>query len=66
MFNKGKCSGFYDCKAKSGSGVCNVPFYMRDAFQDPLDIFDLFDGGYDFGKSYKIQGDWTDVRNFKI
>jgi RHS repeat-associated protein len=66
LFNKGKCSGFYDCKAKSGGGVCNIPFYMRDAFQDPLDIFDLLDGGYDFGTSYKIQGDWTDVRNFKI
>ncbi len=64
LFNKGVCSGTYDCRSGKITGKCDIPFYIRDKYQDPLDIFDLIDGNYEVGTAYSIRGDWTVSRSF--
>jgi len=53
LFNAGYCIGYYNCMSQQGRGECNINFYIRDRFEDPLDI-----GIEVGGHVYKIHGDW--------
>lgn len=68
LFNNGSCSGFMDCKTGQGHGSCDFPFYIRDRFEDPLDVFNITPGKYELpgAASYGIRGDWVEHHLFSI
>ena len=57
FFRHAFCSLLYNCKTKKFNYECDIHYFIRDWFRDPLDI-----GIETGGRPYRINADWYSIK----